>query len=545
MAPAKIHTRDGLGWHAAGGVHTRGRAFRGDRLLHTQQLGEHLRDAAIAGRFAAAAAELNGFFSCIVVHDGAIYATVDHARSMPLFYALVGGQVYLSDDAAWIAEQFGGLELDPACEQEYALAGYVTGPDTLDRRIKQLQAGEALTARDGGIETARWFRYSRDKRCEYPEEELAPRLDAALGSAFDRLVAVADGRTIAVPLSGGYDSRSIVLLLKERGYANVLAFSYGRAGNHEAEASRRLAAEFGLAWEFVPYTERLWHTWFNSEERRAYYALADNLASLPILQDWPAVWELKRRGVLPADALLVPGYSADAFPASRRRPPSSPVYQNNAPRREVILDAIYNYTYFLWDWSQRRHELAPLIDARILAALGELDGFCDSAAAIEAWGIQERQAKFITNAVRCYEHWGYDWWLPLWDRQFVDFWTHVAPAYRAERRFARTHIARMQARITGAEYVPPPDPRRRTTLQRSAAWLRGVGERIPPVAAVYNAVRARAQYATHPLAWHGMIPRELFLKLYRGRVHINSFLALERLGRLSFEPAARPGRERP
>jgi len=473
-----------------------------------------------------------------------VYATVDHARSMPLFYADHGACIYLSDDAAWIAEQLGGLELDPACEQEYALAGYVTGPDTLDRRIKQLQAGEALAARPGGIETTRWFRYVRDKETEYPEQELTPRLDAALAGAFDRLVAVAGGRTIAVPLSGGYDSRSIVLMLKERGYENIQAFSYGRPGNSEAEASRRLAQEFGLSWEFVPYSEELWLTWFNSKARLAYYALADNLSSLPVMQDWPAVWELKRRGVLPADALLVPGYSADAFPASRRRPPSSPVYLNNAPRQDVVLDAIYSYTYFLWDWSKRRRELTPLIDARIVAALGDLDAFCDSAAAIEAWGIQERQAKFITNAVRCYEHWGYDWWLPLWDRQFVGFWMHVAPAQRAERRFARTHIAKMQARITGGQYIPPPDPRRRTALQRVAAWLRSVGERIPPVAALYNQVRARAQYATHPLAWHGMIPRALFLKLYRGRVHINSFLALERLGRISLDPAGQNERER-
>jgi asparagine synthase (glutamine-hydrolysing) len=45
--------------------------------------------------------------------------------------------------------------------------------------------------------------------------------------------------------------------------------------------------------------------------------------------------------------------------------------------------------------------------------------------AMEKWDWQERQAKFICNSVRVYEFYGYDWWLPLWDTEFMKFWEHV------------------------------------------------------------------------------------------------------------------------
>ena len=44
----------------------------------------------------------------------------------------------------------------------------------------------------------------------------------------------------------------------------------------------------------------------------------------------------------------------------------------------------------------------------------------------ECWDCQERQAKFIVNSVRAYEFFGFEWRLPLFDAELMDFWSRIA-----------------------------------------------------------------------------------------------------------------------
>ena len=39
--------------------------------------------------------------------------------------------------------------------------------------------------------------------------------------------------------------------------------------------------------------------------------------------------------------------------------------------------------------------------------------------------MEHKVSKFVVNAVRTYEHFGYDWYLPLWDVNLIDYWYSV------------------------------------------------------------------------------------------------------------------------
>ena len=99
----------------------------------------------------------------------------------------------------------------------------------------------------------------------------------------------ADGRTIAVPLSAGLDSRLIVSGLKRIGYGNVKCFAYGLPGNYEAAASRKIAGALGFDWRFVPLTPASQRRHFAGAERRDYLRQADSLCSSPFSQDLSAL----------------------------------------------------------------------------------------------------------------------------------------------------------------------------------------------------------------------------------------------------------------
>lgn len=64
----------------------------------------------------------------------------------------------------------------------------------------------------------------------------------------------------------------------------------------------------------------------------------------------------------------------------------------------------------------------------------------DFANACESWNWQERQAKFIGNSIRVYEFWGFDWWMPLWDKQFTKYWSCFPLKLRFERFFYKKYV---------------------------------------------------------------------------------------------------------
>lgn len=90
------------------------------------------------------------------------------------------------------------------------------------------------------------------------EVQWADKLLEVLLQATKRLVAYAQGRPIVIPLSGGWDSRTIALALKKVGYEPLIAFSYGKPKNAEAEVSRDVASQLGIPWLFAEYSLSTW-----------------------------------------------------------------------------------------------------------------------------------------------------------------------------------------------------------------------------------------------------------------------------------------------
>jgi asparagine synthase (glutamine-hydrolysing) len=380
----------------------------------------------------------NGFFSALYWDGAEGWMAVDKIRSFPIFYGQKNGQLFISDDAHWVKERVGNTEYDPLAKAEFLLAGYVTGADTLYPNVKQVQAGEIVSFKLDGDGTfcfspVRYYRYIHKDYFQKTEEELLQIFDQVLLDVFNRLIDFADGRTIVVPLSGGYDSRLIVLMLKRLGYDKLIAFSYGREGNEEARISKEVAESLDIPWEFVPYTNEQWYGWYHSEEMKSYGDMADGCCALPHIQDWPAVKKLKETGRIPKDSVFVPGLSAD-LPAGSRSKRLPRLYQEQSLNRDLVLDSILEYHYSLFDWSKQRKKLEPVFRERILRTLGNLDDFSESAGAFECWDIAERQVKYINNSIRVYEFFGYAWWTPFWDEQFMAYWNRVLPRYRKKQQ---------------------------------------------------------------------------------------------------------------
>lgn len=524
-----------------------GTAFTKDgQKLSGKPLMDHLATFEEAADLASFLPGFNGFYAFVIKKGNHLFAAVDRIRSIPIFYGTKGQDLFVSDDARWVREQVCDDDMDPLAKEELLLTGYVTGQDTLFPGVKQVQAGELVSFQQNShgeisIEQHRYYRYLHEDYFYESEEELHQKLDDVLVNIFSRLISYADGRTIVVPLSGGYDSRLIVLMLKRLGYENVIAFSYGRPGNEEAVISRFVAEKLGIRWEFVPYSNELWHEWCRSSEMKRYFEFADGLASLPFVQDWPAVWALKQEQRIPDDAIFVPGIAADLNTGGFIE--KYPEIYSKKAIKENLVEVILHYSYSLLPFKSVPKKLQVAIRERINMLIGGYPYGEPWGESFECWVSTEKVAKFVLNSVRVYEFFGYEWWTPFWDKEFADFWYNVPHQLRYGQKLYKTLIATITKNLFLFGDIDPvfrdgaisSETASMLNLKfsnytRFRKWLISTAKRILPeeIKKWLRKERNICCFKNHPMGWYGIHDDGYVREQIRnGATMINSILAID------------------
>ncbi len=476
---------------------------------------------------------LNGFYAIVCVVESRLLAVVDHVRSQPLFYAQCDGRLCLSDDADWVREQASDHAIDADARAEFLLTGYVTGADTLFRQVKQIQAGEYLEVVSGvtrpQLRVGQCFEFRHVEPSAPDQVALEEGLDRAAVAAVRRMIDIAEGRQIVVPLSGGYDSRLIVTLLARLNYQNVFTFTYGAPGNREVAYSKRVATALGMPWTCVEQSEDAWRSAWQTDQRRSFQRWASGWNSLPHVQDWLAMRVLSQQRRIAADALLAPGHSGD-FVAGSHIPELT--FTDSAFDRHKVAEAVM----------RKHYDLVPLsmvgttgteVECRIESVLdcGQSLLAWEFADAFERWDWRERQAKFICNSVRVYEFFGFDWWLPLWDLEFVRFWQTVPLALRRKRQWYIDYVSRQFARqaeragVKGVELGNAGDP----------AWPVAAMSRLPGrqllrrIRPLRDFLRLllRLQPNQNPQGWEGFFREGAYANMQARGLTVNGMLASE------------------
>ena len=512
------------------GVRTylKGQIYQDDRPIAGDKLAPNLNAANSPQELCAKLKHLNGFYAWVSNSDRELRAGVDHIRSRPLFYGQTNKTLYLSDDAEWVRKMVGDQDMNPIAREEFQLAGYVTGQDTLFANVKQLQAGECLiaTRMDQGlrVQTHRYYRFLHAEPKTYNETKLRQALDQAAIRSIRSLIAYAEGRQIVVPLSGGYDSRLIVTLLKRLGYENILTFTYGVSGNRESKYSKQVADALGLRWHFVQYDEALWRKVWKSSERWEYQKWASGWTSIPHVQDWLAVKTLKSQGVLASECVFAPGHSGD-FVAGSHIPIQA--FEQSHFDIDNVTESLFTNHYALAPIrnSERQKDFWEEHIRTLLPEYGRAEP-CHYADAYETWDWQERQAKFIANSVRVYEFFGYEWWMPLWDREFVQFWQTVPLTLRKGRVWYVTYVNSVYSKLSATN-------RARALPNASETFLRTSLGKLPRLSvAIIRKVARRFTKMKSLFALEGRIDRAESSRLTKLGYSFNGVFAKEFLDRV-------------
>lgn len=387
---------------------------------------------------------LDGHYCLVVEGEAHAFAAVDPVRSFPLIWAMTDSGVAVTHygPAMEVRLGLGPRDLDRDMLTAVALSGFTIGNATLYPSVTQLGPGEYLWLDETGTAQARYYRWEPWQT----EGDAGPDALSALHERLmDDLVAGIDGRPVLVPLSAGLDSRLIVSGLREAGYGNVRCVSYGIAGNREAETARTIAHHLGYPWTFVPYSNAAAARMFRDPDYARYKAYSDSLTGMHFPQEYRMLTQLRARGELEPDTVVVNGQSGD-FIAGNHIPPSL-FAPDGAPaeRLDRIVTALTDKHFKHWSSlaTPDRVEAVGGLLRRSIETLGiwPVDPGRDHGI-YEYVEFQDRQSKYVLNGQRIYEYMGLDWRIPLWDRACLDFWEKAPLAAKKGEALYRSVLER-------------------------------------------------------------------------------------------------------
>ncbi len=358
---------------------------------------------------------LSGSFVFSISMGESLYVVTDIIRSIPAFYGVIDGELVISDKYD-VFEANNRMICRDAVDELLATT-YITGSDTLFEGIYQMQAARVYCFKNEELISIK--RYYCESTPEQSELNVSlKRMVEAYDKAIDRLIIYLNGRQAVIPLSGGLDGRFIVSCLKKKGYHNIFSFTYGREEKGEVLASKTIAHTLGVQWCCVPYESKAMQRLFYSNEFEQMAAVAGNITAVPMIQDWYALHYLKEKKIINSNAVIIPGHAVSNMAELSPKQ----LEEKEFFCAKEIVDIIYDTNYIFWNVNNEKvkNGLIRKLQKRIP------DNACYTA--LEAYDFvkdfcyEERQAKLIANAVRVYEYFGYDWYMPFWDTMVVNSW---------------------------------------------------------------------------------------------------------------------------
>lgn len=399
-------------WQRFSCGYVKGFAFWDTELLQAETLCRKVAEAWEENRLDECLYRLNGSFGMVLMREGQCLLVADKLKTYPLLYYKTENGYAVTDSGIMAWETIGDRAFSELSVCEYLSVGHVGENRTLLQGCRVVPAASYVWMEEG---------QAREKSYDRPVEKhaMAPipgqfALSTVLEKMTERMWKIADGRPVAIPLSGGYDSRLVACMCRKYGFPRVICYTYGIKESPEVAVSRKVADQLDLEWHFVEYTSEKWARFIESPDFEGYLHYGGNLKSIAHIQDIVAVRELKEKKLLPEDALIMPGHSGDMLGGSHF---SDGLTQHNIAKR--IFDKYFNVNFLTA--KSRKCVLQAL--ASELENAGEeeeslLEAFFD-------WGVRNRQSNLIVNSVRAYEYEGFDWYLPLWDDAFVRYWRSI------------------------------------------------------------------------------------------------------------------------
>ena len=137
----------------------------------------------------------------------------------------------------------------------------------------------------------------------------------------------------------------------------------------------------------------------------------------------------------------------------------------------------------------------------------------DLANIFENWEWKERQSKFIINSCRVYEFYGFEWRLPLWDLEFINYWSRIPLEMRENKKLYKEYLLNSNYKnlFSDFNYKNFEKNNFKSFFKKTSI--------AKYLLSIYN-----QYYTYYHFSYSGMVKFSQLLSIYRFRYNINSIM---------------------
>ena len=382
----------------------------------------------------------NGHYAIVVQKGNFIFSAVDRIKSIPIYYTNIGDDYIISNSSVDIKKTHkSNIKVNSQSILEVAMSGYTIGRKTIYKNILQLMAGECLFFQENDFSIKNYYNFLPFNKAERDEDLLSTIFSDTMITIMKNVISSCEGRQIVVPLSAGKDSRLIVSALYKLNYKNVKCFSYGVKKSSDMVIGEKISKALGYKWKGIVTTRKKHQEVFYSKIFKQYKDDFETMSSTPFYQDFFAVLQLKNSGWVDDDAVFINGNTGDFLSGGHIA--NKLIKGDKSDLYSVYLDKHYS------EWKKLRNEVNDSIINYNLDLLFKERFKCNMdripiSSIYESFEWLGRQSKHIVMMQRCYEFFGYDWRMPLWDNRLMDFWEQVPVEYKYKQKLYKYTLIR-------------------------------------------------------------------------------------------------------
>lgn len=422
MIKLELKNNNGFKWYSKNGIYVKGFAFdRGKQFYKGEKLIELFRNINLVEDFEKILLELNGSFAIVVQIDNKLFSAVDRLRSIPLFYSQTTDSLLLTDTIEYNSQN---INKNSPEYFEFLLSGFTINETTLSNNFKQIQSSEIIFF-NNKLEQKKYFKHTHQDYLPIDYKKYYDDLNRITDNFIKRLIYSVGSQTIVLPLSGGYDSRYILAALKKHNFENVICYTYGNNKSFEVSIAKNVASTLGYQIHIIEYTEGKWSKLLENEKFLEYIKYSFNYCSLPHIQDFIALEELTDKNLIPKDSVIVPGFCGDLLGGSY-----IPVEVKESRIKQL-------FSYSLSEYIVKKHftnfmiNIPNYIKNKILIKIDDninknnINDLEEFISLNESFFTEHKVSKFVVNALRPYEFFGFEWRMPLWDNELMEYWYRI------------------------------------------------------------------------------------------------------------------------
>ena len=370
---------------------------------------------------------LYGCFAIIIKKEQEVWSAVDRARSIPIYFSTDG--CIVSDCAEKIRLEL-NINIDDVSIKNLSSLLYTQFTilnNTVYDKIKQLTLGQTLLIKNNSIKYEYYYRHVMNVK-EIERSKAFNLLENKLSDVFDRIITAINNRSVLLSLSGGYDSRLVACMLKEKGVTDVTCFTYGSSSSYEIEISKKTAQNLGYKWYCITYSNDDVKSIF-TDENEPFFAMNNTHDYIIYLQNYIALKKLKEQNIININSVIITGLCGDKPSGVSILPQNR--YSNIPLTYKGLASSYINNLFYQHKINNNILNLyKEEIEDDVKKCDIKLDSIQNYVALKECMETAGVEARCFLQANRTHEFFGFEWLLPLWDNDYLDFWYSLPLEYK-------------------------------------------------------------------------------------------------------------------